>query len=107
MSKSLSYSQRLHRFLDDSLVGVCNMSIGLRFCVEHGTDIDTGVSPVPPSIRLSKLNMPVDGVLTAMPAISETFFPAIKSEGFKFGGTGRNEGRFGFCDFDINVDVKS
>lgn len=111
MSKSsLTYSQRLHKFFDDSLVGVCNMSNGLRFCVEHGTNVVTGVSPVPPSMRLSKLNIPVDGVPTVTPAISVTFFPAIKSDGFKFGGTGRNEGRLGFCDFPVvvvNVGVKS
>lgn len=73
------------------------MSIGFRlFCVEQGISGFTGVSPVPPSIKLSKLNMPVDGVLTETPAISETFFRARKSDGLRFAGTLRDEGRLGF-----------
>lgn len=56
----------------------------------------TGVSPVPPSMRLSKLNMPDDGVLTEMPAMSATFFLARKSDGLRFAGTFKDDGRFGF-----------
>lgn len=102
-----SQSQRLQSF-DGSLVGVCNMSIGLRFCVEHGTWMHgfTGVSPVPPSMRLSKLNIPDDGVLTEMPAMSATFFRARKSDGLRLAGTLRDEGRFGFWDLK-NVGVFS
>ena len=91
---SLSLSQRLTS-LDGSLVGVCNISMGLRFCVEQGTNGFTGVRPVPPSIRLSKLNIPADGVFTETPAMSATFLRAKKSEGLRFAGTLRDDGRFG------------
>lgn len=91
---SQSLSQRLTS-LDGSLVGVCNISMGLRFCVEQGINGFTGVRPVPPSIRLSKLNIPVDGVFTEIPAMSATFLRAKKSDGFKLAGTLRDDGRFG------------
>lgn len=91
---SLPLFQRLTSF-DGSLVGVCNMSIGLRFCVEHGIKGFTGVRPVPPSIRLSKLNIPDDGVPTETPAMSATFLRAKKSEGLRLAGTLRDDGRLG------------
>lgn len=94
-SSSDAFPQRLTSF-DGSLVGVCNISMGLRFWVEHGISGFTGVNPVPPSIRLSKLNMPVDGVLTEMPVMSATFFRAKKSDGFRLAGTLSDDGRFGF-----------
>ena len=47
-------------------------SKGCLFCEEQfGTNgLETGVRPVPPSMRESKLNMPVDGVCMATPLIS-------------------------------------
>lgn len=75
LSSSEAMSQRLTSF-EGSLVGVCSISIGLRFCVEQGMSGLTGVRPVPPSMRLSKLNMPVEGVWTETPAMSATFFRA-------------------------------
>ena len=94
-SSSDAISQRLTSF-EGSLVGVCNMSMGLRFCIEQGMSGFTGVRPVPPSMRLSKLNIPVDGVLTEMPAKSATFFRANKSDGLRLAGTLRDDGLLGF-----------
>jgi hypothetical protein len=64
----------------------------------------TGVRPVPPSMRLSKLNIPDDGVLTEIPAISDTFFRASASDGLRFAGTLSDDGRLGFWIF-MNVGV--
>lgn len=93
-SPSSSNSQRLTSF-DGSDVGVCSISIGLRFCVEQGINGLTGVRPVPPSIRLSKLNIPDEGVFTLTPAMSATFLLAKKSEGLRFAGTLSDDGRLG------------
>uniref|UniRef100_A0A1B0BZ91 Uncharacterized protein n=1 Tax=Glossina palpalis gambiensis TaxID=67801 RepID=A0A1B0BZ91_9MUSC len=64
------YCYKLNIF-DGSLVGVTN-SKGCLFCEEQlGINgPETGVRPVPPSIRESKLNMPVDGVCIATPLMS-------------------------------------
>lgn len=105
LSSGGAFSQRLTSF-DGSLVGVCSMSIGLRFCVEHGMSGFTGVRPVPPSIRLSKLNIPFEGVFTEMPVMSATFFRAKKSDGLRLAGTLRDDGRFGLWFF-MNVGVFS
>jgi hypothetical protein len=64
----------------------------------------TGVKPVPPSMRLSKLNIPDDGVLTEMPAMSDTFFLESTSDGLRFAGTLSDDGRFGLLIFK-NVGV--
>ena len=80
--------------------------MGLRFCVEHGTWMQgfTGVSPVPPSIRESKLNITDDGVLIEIPAMSAAFFRASASEGFRLDATFSDDGRFGLWIF-MNVGV--
>lgn len=67
---------------DGSLVGVTN-SRGFR-CEDWASDPvdvgtngpETGVSPVPPSIRLSKLKIPVEGVEIGMPLKSLIRAPA-------------------------------
>lgn len=81
--------------LEGSLVGVTS-SKGCLFCEEQlGTrGPETGVRPVPPSMRESKLNIPVDGVCMATPLISVggllslTFKPKFCA---KFRGTVGNE----------------
>jgi hypothetical protein len=47
------------------------------------------------------LNIPADGVLTAMPA---SFFRAMSSDGLRLPATGSDEGRLGFWIF-MNVGV--
>lgn len=56
----------------------------------------TGVNPVPPSIRLSKLKIPADGVEMGMPLKSLLRTPANVCDGVKVNGTANELGRFGF-----------
>lgn len=69
-------------------------SSGPRFdCSEMGAAI--GVRPVPPSIRLSKLNSPLDGVEMPTPASSGTMLRMFSSGKVVPVRTGRLSGRAG------------
>ena len=62
--------------------------------------VETGVKPVPPSIKESKLKgIPADGVVIGTPATSETETFALSAlcEGVKAAETGREFGREGFA----------
>lgn len=80
---------------DGSLVGVVS-SIACRFIGDGQFGIrgceTTGVRPVPPSMRLSKLKTPAEGVVIETPAISLTFLckPSVGIDGI-----GRKFRRFG------------
>lgn len=75
---------------DDEVVGY----VGTRGC-------ETGVKPVPPSIKLSKLNMtPFDGVEIETPAISAIF---LHWDGVMANGTASELGRFGRCAGIVGV----
>lgn len=69
----------------------------------------TGVSPVPPSIKESKLKIPVDGVWMGIPGRSLLRTPAKVCEGVNVNGTANELGRFGFIISPIgrsNVGVR-
>lgn len=62
---------------------------------------ETGVKPVPPSMRLSKLNMtPFDGVEIETPAMSAMF---LHCDGVMANGTASELGRFGRCAGIVGV----